>query len=756
MFSQTHTQFIESINKITKKVIESTDSFNNYYIEQDNSFYSDTLPYLIKPNSERNSFHNTENRLIQLKKNNRALNILRHEHFRSKKIPKLCPIFNNRGDLIPSIAINSKISKRDFNLTISSISNRSLASFPFKKNNILSYNTINYNNTQFDYFNNYKNDFFKSSDYINLKYNEEEIFNQREKYDKLIKEKVEFFKKNKNENLTTFLEKNFIFGPKKKKIHLKLTSLMIYFEDPSEVKEPYYNNSINKNLQIEFPFSLLPLFYYRGIETFKKLLCSVIKFENNYEKVRIDDDLIYEAIINLRNYSLEAKDNEINKKLSLKEPIKQKNSITIEHDIENDIENIQNELGTQFNNLKKYKTLMKSYSIHPHNVNLNENQKYNSYSFLWITPKKNFKVTIILPLISYTVPSNSIKVQQFIDFELLFYLYNINFLFWDFYIMKYLFGFKQFRFLLERLTSHLPIFNIKLFLNEPKKSQYTLNEEKYKFIYTNENDNSQIISLKCFNMRVTILDYQNSQSNEYNIYFNFKQLVKIIQIGKFASKIFFLIKFMDINNDNTLHFNYQELEQFEVISWLNDIEKYNGGYFLQKVQNPIDKLIREFNASPTKKVKLELNIPIIKIITFTKINEKSNIYSITEKITDEFPNKNSFLEWSILIKDSLNQIKEENLLNPIDKETRKKMSIIQNTIELEERTSISKKKGDIYIMKSVTEDEKKKKKRAFSTIDRSDNENIYNMIKGKKNNQVNNIDIPLPVMKKIKSIETSK
>ena len=252
-------------------------------------------------------------------------------------------------------------------------------------------------------------------------------------------------------------------------------------------------------------------------------------------------------------------------------------------------------------------------------------------------------------------------------------------------------------------------------------------------------------------MRVTILDYQNSQSNEYNIYFNFKQLVKIIQIGKFASKIFFLIKFMDINNDNTLHFNYQELEQFEVISWLNDIEKYNGGYFLQKVQNPIDKLIREFNASPTKKVKLELNIPIIKIITFTKINEKSNIYSILEKITDEFPNKNSFLEWSILIKDSLNQIKEENLLNPIDKERRKKMSIIQNTIELEERTSISKKKGDIYIMKSVTEDEKKKKKRAFSTIDRSDNENIYNMIKGKKNNQVNNIDIPLPVMKKIKS-----
>lgn len=42
--------------------------------------------------------------------------------------------------------------------------------------------------------------------------------------------------------------------------------------------------------------------------------------------------------------------------------------------------------------------------------------------------QKNYKVTIILPLITYTVPSNSIKIQQFIDFELLFYLYNINFL----------------------------------------------------------------------------------------------------------------------------------------------------------------------------------------------------------------------------------------------------------------------------------------------------------------------------------------
>ena len=68
MSSQTHTQFIESINRLTKQVIENTDSFNNYYLEQDNSFYSETLPYLMKSYTDRDSNINKEKRLIQLKK----------------------------------------------------------------------------------------------------------------------------------------------------------------------------------------------------------------------------------------------------------------------------------------------------------------------------------------------------------------------------------------------------------------------------------------------------------------------------------------------------------------------------------------------------------------------------------------------------------------------------------------------------------------------------------------------------------------
>ena len=32
-------------------------------------------------------------------------------------------------------------------------------------------------------------------------------------------------------------------------------------------------------------YSLLPLFYYKGIETFQKLLTAIVKVENNFEKI---------------------------------------------------------------------------------------------------------------------------------------------------------------------------------------------------------------------------------------------------------------------------------------------------------------------------------------------------------------------------------------------------------------------------------------------------------------------------------------
>ena len=138
-------------------------------------------------------------------------------------------------------------------------------------------------------------------------------------------------------------------------------------------------------------------------------------------------------------------------------------------------ENLRGEFTRYQNSLPNLREKVK-FNIFQNENKINDNNfsKYNLYSFLWTTHSKTFKVTITLPLITFTVPSNSIKVQQFLDYELLFYIYNLNFICWDYYIMKYLSRFKQFRFLLEKLVSHSPIYNLNIFLIQPKIHKYYL------------------------------------------------------------------------------------------------------------------------------------------------------------------------------------------------------------------------------------------------------------------------------------------
>ena len=49
---------------------------------------------------------------------------------------------------------------------------------------------------------------------------------------------------------------------------------------------------------------------------------------------------------------------------------------------------------------------------------------YNIFEFYWLMKDKTFKVFISTPLIEVVIRSNNIKVKKFIDFELLFYLYE--------------------------------------------------------------------------------------------------------------------------------------------------------------------------------------------------------------------------------------------------------------------------------------------------------------------------------------------
>jgi hypothetical protein len=87
-------------------------------------------------------------------------------------------------------------------------------------------------------------------------------------------------------------------------------------------------------------------------------------------------------------------------------------------------------------------------------------------------------VHIYTPLVSIEMPKNNIKVRKYIDFELLFYLYENNFKNWDFYLIKYLSSYKSFRTLLEQINSINEISNKNFYLTKPRIKRYIFNNIK--------------------------------------------------------------------------------------------------------------------------------------------------------------------------------------------------------------------------------------------------------------------------------------
>jgi len=288
-----NTEYKDSYDEVKESdyKIKKTNYFNNYY---NNSLKKSILLNLkpIKNLSNSNKKKNDSNN------NNKKL-ILK---------PTLIPFNKIKFLNIKKISIKdnvmSLLSNYNLNLNKGFLRNRTSVfennknSFKLSKPNSLKelysrhlklkkdFSCFNIN-----FFNDYEKDFFPEIDYSNLEYNEHEIYKDRSIYENLIKEKINYFKNNKNENFTTELKKTFHYGKHKKQIDLTLKSLTITLDDmnPSQ-------NANNTCLKIDYPFALLPIFYFKGSDCFQKFLAMVMKVENNFEKIIFDNNLISVAL----------------------------------------------------------------------------------------------------------------------------------------------------------------------------------------------------------------------------------------------------------------------------------------------------------------------------------------------------------------------------------------------------------------------------------------------------------------------------
>ena len=531
----------------------------------------------------------------------------------------ILPILNNNDE--EKRIFSPKVHSRNFSLTrFSNPSFLGTTPLKFKKSK---------SNFKVNFFNDYEKDFFSEIDYSNLEYNEYEIFKNKEIYEQLIKDKINYFKKEKNENPTIIFEKQFIY---KKEMTLTLNSLTISFEDmalPKELK--------NKKLKIDFPFSLLPLFYYKGIQSFQKLLSACIKVENNFEKVYLDEDSLYIALNHIQDFETE----EVEEKVNI-DTIK-----TIDDKIELLTPDFQRDKIVPIN-LRP--------PILQRNIFF---LKYNYFIFFWITNTKVYVTKITLPCISLKIRDNNILIQQFIDYELLFFLYKRNFLNWEFYIIKYLSSFTKFRKLFQQLGSLKKINFTKIFLKEPKTKINTFFEEILLNIYTDQFSKNQIIKFKSFYIKVNFIDLHYDCEKVYHIYFTFYQYVKLYQIAKYSSKILFLIKFFDMDNEShTLKFNYEKYDNFDIDVWLDNIQKFSAKSLKNKISE--EQLYKEFEIY-TKKINIEFKKPEWSIIKFENEREFIKTWEIGQELeielVESIVNSNS-KSWTNLLNECLKKVNE--------------------------------------------------------------------------------------------------
>ena len=749
---------IGSILQVTKNIIQQNENYHDYLINKNNNLYLKQLPLLMRsrrldsilsPRNDHKKLNNSkdnnstmeeeeEKQIIQKKSSMRSLFSLyqiRNISIKSKKLPPLCPLYNEQGELVRSMIDSTKIRHKIIFEDEKSICNNISFSSSRNNNDILrkNYNKFGFSsllskidkdiknrsnidlNLYMDYENyEFENFFSTDEEYSNLKYDESEIFgkNNRKHHENIIKQKIIELQFSENKNYTEKKEKIFEYAHKKKEIKLTLDSLIIKITEIID-EEKFILNDI-PNFIYELPLALLPLFYYKGPEKFLMILSKIITYNNindKFELIKNDDEMISYILKNCEDFESTKNSNfdEINEingedptfdnikqekknakvSIRIKSPRKKRRYAEMFGRKSNGNFCISSNIISN-NNFGKFHADV--YSKKNNNSNF---LLYNSFEYYWITPNKKFQIFINMPLITINIPRNNIIAKKYIEFDLLFYLYEKQFLCWDFYVLKYLYSFKSFRILLKQLNSIPEIYSRNFFITQPKQRCYGFNENiliaiissKQKNIINNNHQNNsdeknninncnnlndsnqenQIISnekidymnstmiLKSLKAIVSFVNENKGHTNEYVFHFNFEQTRKFQTMEKYIDTIRLLIKFLNINYENeTISFDFDSFNTFNVTNWILELKKYNNKYIkkipslsdLNNDNNQKQKNKNKYSAEYENTIrgitiKIEIKNPIVLYKTISDIGGvNTKCINIDKKIEEMLGNDN--------------------------------------------------------------------------------------------------------------------
>ena len=443
--------------------------------------------------------------------------------------------------------------------------------------------------------------------YYKLVYDEKEIFTRlnnklNSKYQNLINERIKYLKNNENMNFTDELNKN--YQNEENLFNITLKSIKITFQNITDRKK--------KMIKLTLPFTYLPLYYFKNFSIFRYILLSLIEFDENYENIKLNENNL---ISFLKHSSL------FKKKSNFKHLTIKTNFSTEEN------EEKKEELNDLIGDI---------------------------YYFIWNTKKYTFKVQIFLPQVEILFLNIKVLISLFIHRDLILFLLSINFLNWDFYILKYLIGYKKFRYYYVKNQS-----KIKLRISRIENfSQYIIQPKIINFIDK-------------LNLQNTFF-YFNTDENNYNsihIIYSFKLVVKKYQ-KKFVfpfsfhqSKIISIIS--NVQNLNSFFFKilniHKELEtvtlEYPYFSFFN--EKDFRKYFHKEDKNLLNNDMNNNSDNSSKKIKSSKSIILIKDLSFLK-NETNDLQKSNLTMFNPIIDKKQIIMNEI---ENINQIYEIKIQN---------------------------------------------------------------------------------------------
>jgi len=605
--------------------------------------------------------------------------------------------------------------------------------YKWKKNDIScnSYNTKSIKNNKY---------------YSDLIYDENLIFYYD--FSKYLDDKINDYKNNCIENLKDKMESNFQ-DINQKDIKITLNGMKVIFM-------PLNKN--NKEITLNLPLIYSLLFYYKGIDFFLRILLSIIHFDsNNFQDLSINYDEINTFIkTKIFNNKIGGnKNSNENNNSEIKIKRRHRRSLSVMKKDDKEVLFIKSRLIRKMTRyvpilkksnhrskvkinspIKEHTYFKKPKGKIPFHSNKNEKVFYNSYVFIWETPKVTYKVILEMPKITFKYQDIPKNIIIFCHRNMMLFLLKNNFINWDFYLMNYLFSIKCFRKLILKYLSFNIInrnlsarteetFDLDSLIYEkntsPRQNKlylYLLDDdniifdsfynkfqlfneksEAMHFFYTNDSNVNFLIALHSYQI---IVDCEKVNQNFlYEFFLNFKQMRFLDEIKRYEPLETFLLKIIKTDTEKgTLSLDLSTFEDFQpkilnyikkevIIPYKIDtrnitINSFNFRKSFRKPKNEVlltiqkPKIKIEKYYSGTNPENKKVNNKGCEIIELDDIllykMEKKKINDWSKLIVDFIENKVLLLKPNILASDSTQK-------NFFTQRTQKRSSTVKYTLD---------------------------------------------------------------------------